>query len=301
MEVHQLRYFCAVAKTGNFTRAAEQEHVSQPSLSHQILKLEEELGARLFDRLARKVRLNEFGKAFLPHARIVLRELGEGSATIREMSGDWGGAVRIGAIPTVAPYFLADHLRYFASAHPRIEIHVLEQITSELLAKLHDASIDLAVLALPLSGKELSCHPLLTEPLLAVVPSRHSFANFHVVRMEQIAGEPFLLLREGHCFRETAVAACRRANIRPNVVFESSHFSTILAMVAAGMGISIVPRMAVEHRPEIRFIPLADRQATRTLGVVRLRRRVQMPAHRLMLESLLERARQPMSRAAGAA
>src|SRR5262249_17977385 len=129
MEVHQLRYFCAVAETRSFTRAARQEHVSQPSLSQQIIKLEGELGVRLFDRLPKIIRLTASGKAFLPKARTILRQLGEAKTEIHEMAGLEKGEITVGVIPTIAPYLLPPVLSSFAREHPAIVINVAEEIT----------------------------------------------------------------------------------------------------------------------------------------------------------------------------
>src|SRR5260221_9060632 len=141
MEIHQLRYFCAVADTGSFSRAAEQSHVSQPSLSQQILKLEDELGARLFDRLGRSVRLTEVGKAFLPRARGVLRELEAARGDVVEQKGSVGGSVTVGAIPTVAPYLLPRVLTDFSRKFPQAQLSVIEEITPVLLDRLRAAPL----------------------------------------------------------------------------------------------------------------------------------------------------------------
>jgi LysR family transcriptional regulator, hydrogen peroxide-inducible genes activator len=271
MEVHQLRYFCAVAETGNFTRAAQQEHVAQPSLSQQIIKLEDELGARLFDRLPKSARLTAFGKAFLPKARTILRQIGEAKIEIHEMAGLEKGEITVGAIPTIAPYLLPSMLTSFAREHPGILIHVTEEITPVLLERVHGGEIDLAILTLPISGNELICEPLLSEPLYAVLPRKHALAGRSSLALTEIGNEPFLLLKEGHCFRDNTIAACRRSRLTPNVVFESGQFATILAMVSAGMGISIVPEMAARKLDGCRFVRLEGERNCRKIGAVRLK------------------------------
>jgi len=148
MELHQLRYFCAVAETGSFSRAAEQSHISQPSLSQQIMKLEEELGARLFDRLGRSVRLTELGKTFLPRARAVLRELEAAKGDVVERKDFVGGPVTVGVIPTVGPYFLPRVLTSFSRKFPQVRFTVIEEITPVLLDRLRGGAIDAAIFAL---------------------------------------------------------------------------------------------------------------------------------------------------------
>jgi LysR family hydrogen peroxide-inducible transcriptional activator len=286
MELHQLRYFCAVADTGSFSRAAEQSHVSQPSLSQQILKLEDELGARLFDRLGRSVRVTEVGKAFLPRARAVLRELEAARGDAVERKDALGGPVVVGVIPTVAPYLLPGYLGSYAKKFPQVQVTVVEEITPVLLERLRASSIDVAILALPVRGHEFEAAPLLTERLFAALPPKHKLASRRSLALKDLQTEPFLLLRDGHCFRDTAVAACDRARLHPQIVFESGQFSSLLSMVGAGMGVSIVPEMAVDRGARCRYVRIADAQAARSIGAVTLRGRSQTRSLRAFLEML---------------
>jgi LysR family transcriptional regulator, hydrogen peroxide-inducible genes activator len=287
MELHQLRYFCAIVDSGSFSRAARQTHVSQPSLSQQIRKLEDELGARLFDRLGRSVRLTETGQTFLPRARAVLHELEAARGDLAQQENSMRGAVSIGVIPTVAPYLLPAHLTKFSRRFPEARISIVEEITPILLERLRTASIDLAILALPIRGHEFETFPILTEPLFAALPQNHSLARRRSVALKDLRAEPFLLLRDGHCFRENALAACDRARLHPQIVFESGQFSSLLSMVAAGMGVSLVPEMALEKKSNCAYVPLADDQATRTIGAVRLRGRSFSRVHNAFLYELL--------------
>jgi LysR family transcriptional regulator, hydrogen peroxide-inducible genes activator len=279
MELHQLRYFCAVATTGSFSRAAEQTHVSQPSLSQQIRKLEDELGARLFDRLGRSVRLTELGKAFFPRARTVLRELEAAKGDVVERKGSAGGPVVVGVIPTVAPYLLPPLLESFTKKFPESHLTVVEEITPVLLERLRAGTLDVAVLALPVRGHEFEATAILTEPLFAALPRKHALARRRTIALRDLRKEPFLLLRDGHCFRDTAVAACDRARLNPQVVFESGQFSSLLSLVGAGMGVSIVPKMAMEKSGACRFVRISDAEASRTVGAVVLRGRSLSRAH----------------------
>jgi LysR family hydrogen peroxide-inducible transcriptional activator len=279
MELHQLRYFCAVAETGSFSRAAEQSHVSQPSLSQQILKLEDELGARLFDRLGRSVRLTNVGKTFLPRARSVLRELEAARGDVVEQKDSLGGSISVGVIPTVAPYFLPPHLTSFSRKFPQVRFTVIEEITPILLERLRAGTIDVAILALPIRGHEFETFPLLTERLFAALPRKHKLASRRALSLKDLRAEPFLLLRDGHCFRDTAVAACDRARLHPQIIFESGQFSSLLSMVGAGIGVSIVPEMAIDKPSSCRYVRIADPQAARTIGAVVLRGRSLTRAH----------------------
>jgi LysR family hydrogen peroxide-inducible transcriptional activator len=294
MELHQLRYFCAVAETGSFSRAAEQSHVAQPSLSQQILKLEDELGARLFDRLGRSIRLTDVGKTFLPRARAVLRELEAAKGDVVERKDSVGGAICVGVIPTVAPYFLPPHLTFLTREFPQARLTVVEEITPVLLERLRAGTVDVAILALPIRGHEFDAFPLLTERLYAALPKKHALAQRRSLSLKDLREEPFLLLRDGHCFRDTAVAACDRARLNPQIIFESGQFSSILSMVGTGMGVSIVPEMAIEKNAQCRYVPLADDEAARTIGAVVLRGRSLTRLHQAFLANL--RSAGPASR-----
>jgi LysR family hydrogen peroxide-inducible transcriptional activator len=286
MELHQLRYFCAVAETGSFSRAAEHSHVAQPSLSQQILKLEDELGARLFDRLGRSVRLTDVGKAFLPRARAVLRELEAAKGDVVQSKDSVSGTLTLGVIPTVAPYFLPSRLTSFTRQFPQARVTVVEEITPVLLDRLRASTIDVAILALPIRGHEFDTFPLLTERLFAALPKKHALATRRSLDLKDLRKEPFLLLRDGHCFRDTAISACDRARLNPQIIFESGQFSSILSMVSAGMGVSIVPEMAIEKLARCRYVRIADDQATRTVGATILRGRSLTRLHHAFLAHL---------------
>lgn len=194
----------------------------------------------------------------------------------------------LGAIPTIAPYFLPSRLVAFAKTYPGIQVSIVEETTAVLLRHLREGNIDLALVALPVHGDELVTEELSREPLFVVLPQKHRFAKQSSITLREIDNDPFLLLKDGHCFRETTVAACRRARLRPRVVFESGHFSTILAMVAAGMGVSIVPEMAVESRAGCRFLKLLDQRSFRRIGLAHLRNHYQTRPQRALVETLRE-------------
>jgi LysR family hydrogen peroxide-inducible transcriptional activator len=286
MQIHQLRYFCAVAKAGNFTRAAQREHVAQPSLSQQVKKLEDELGAQLLDRLGRSVRLTSFGQVFLLRAEAILRQVSDAKQEIEEMAGMERGRIVVGAIPTIAPYFLPQRLASFSRKHPTIQVSVVEEITPVLQERLQDGAIDMALMALPVPGEHFVCQELLREPLYLVCPRNHRLASKPRIYLKQIESDSFLLLKEGHCFRENTLSACTRARLQPNVVFEAGQFATILAMVAANTGVSVVPQMAVEKREGCCFVPIADEGAFRRVGVVQLKQHFHSRAQRVFLEHL---------------
>jgi LysR family transcriptional regulator, hydrogen peroxide-inducible genes activator len=273
MEFSQLRYVCAIADTGSFSRAAERCQVAQPSLSQQVLKLEEDLGAKLFDRLGRSVRLTEAGRAFLPHARSILHQMESARSSVADKYADVRGSVAAGAIPTIAPYLLPGYTAAFAKKYPEAKLRIVEATTPVLVESLRNLSIDLAILALPLRHKDLEVFPLRSEPLFAVLPQDHPRADAQSLSLRELRGASFVMLRDGHCFRDLSLAACTHARITPRIAFESNQFSSVLGMVAAGVGVSLVPEMAVDRNAGCCFVRLSDARARRTIVAAVLRGR----------------------------
>lgn len=273
MELQQLRYVCAIAETGSFSRAAERCQVAQPSLSQQVLKLEEDLGARLFDRLGRSVRLTEAGRAFLPHARAVLHQMEAARASVADTSTGVCGSVAVGVIPTIAPYLMPRTTAAFAKRYPEAKLRVVEATTPVLVESLRNLSIDLAILALPLRHKDLQVFPLRSEPLFAVLAKNDPRANATSMALKELRGAPFVMLRDGHCFRDLSLSACSHARVTPRIAFESDQFSSLLGMVAAGVGVSLVPEMAIDRGVGCRYVRLTDPRATRTIVAAVLRGR----------------------------
>src|SRR5271154_2588192 len=273
MEIQQLRYVCAVADTGNFSRAAERCQVAQPSLSQQVLKLEGDLGVKLFDRLGRSVRVTEAGRAFITRARAILEQIDEARSSAAANDADLHGSVAVGVIPTVAPYLMPAYTAAFAKKYPDAKLRIVEDTTSILVEGLRDLSIDVAILALPLRHKDLELFPIRTEPLFAALSTDHPRASANSLALKDLRGESFVMLRDGHCFRDLSIATCTRARVTPHIAFESGQFSSLLGMVAAGVGVSLVPEMAIDRNVACRYVRLSDIQATRTIVTAVLRGR----------------------------
>ena len=276
MEVHQLRYFCAVARRGSFTRAAEDERIAQPSLSQQILKLEAELGAPLFERRGRTVRLTPCGELLLPQAQEILRRLTCARQSVQALVNGVHGRLAVGAIPTVMPYFLAPRAPEFTAEFPEVDLRLVENTTPRLIEALQSGDIDLAVVALPIASPDMICSELFREPVLAALPPQHPLAAAEVVDFSALRQEKMLLLREGHCFRDNALEVCRKARIRSESIFESDQLASIFAMVASGVGISLAPAMAAGAAASCRLLPLR-RPVHRRIGYIHARR--QFHAH----------------------
>jgi len=269
MTLRQLRYFEALARHGHFGRAAEACAVSQPALSLQIRDLEQSLAAELFERSPRQVRLTRFGEEFAPRVRDILRAVDELGDLARASQSWLSGRLRVGVIPTVAPYLLPGIVANLNRLHPGLDIHVRETLTAKLLRELSEGRLDTAIVALPVSEPSYIEVPLFAEEFLLV---RHAVdARKPVPSSEMLKEMRLLLLEEGHCFRDQALAFCNLATRMPREVLEGSSLSTLVQMVGAGIGVTLIPEMAaaVETRSAaVSLARFADPQPRRTIGMI---------------------------------
>ena len=270
MELHQLRYLLAVAKTGNFSRAAEQCHVSQPSLSQQIAKLESELGERLFSRLKRSAVLTSAGEALVQRASRILAEVEAARRDVADAAEQVRGKVNVGVIPTIAPYLLPRVLALTARECPGMEVRIHEATTAQLLVSAAACEIDLAIISLPIADARFVREPLFDEELLLAVPPRHPLIKKPRVRLRDLENERFILMEEGHCLTDQSLRFCHRNDLHPQVAFRSAQLETIQALVASGVGISLIPKLALHpKRPgQPVYLSLADPKPMRTIGVL---------------------------------
>ena len=269
LTLRQLRYFEALARHGHFGRAAEACAVSQPALSQQIRDLEESLGTDLFERGPRQVRLTRFGEEFAPRARAILRAVDELGDLARASRSWLSGRLRIGVIPTVAPYLLPAIVGRLNALHPALDIHVRETLTAKLIRELAEGRLDAAILALPVSEPSFAEAPILAEEFLLVRPSVD--AGKPMPSSEMLKEMRLLLLEEGHCFRDQALAFCNMASTLPREVLEGSSLSTLVQMVGAGIGVTFIPEMAVPVETRSAAVSLArfaHPQPRRTIGMV---------------------------------
>jgi LysR family transcriptional regulator, hydrogen peroxide-inducible genes activator len=259
MEMHQLRYVVAVARTGNFSRAAEQCHVSQPSLSQQIQKLEGELGQRLFDRTKRAVKLTPHGEAFLPRALHILEEADMAKREASDAQHLLRGALTFGVLPTIAPYLLPEALAEFTKKFPGVEILVQEDTTTRLLNLAHRYEIDFALASQPIQDERFEVRELFTEELLLALPPGHPLTRKRAVIPTDLEGERLIVMKEGHCLGDQVLNFCDRLHVRPSISFRSAQLETIQALVCSGLGISLIPIMASQSKradqPVYRSLP----------------------------------------------
>jgi LysR family hydrogen peroxide-inducible transcriptional activator len=268
MDLQQIRYVLALHQERHFQRAAERTHVSQPTLSQQVKKLERELGVPLFERSSRRVRTTAAGEAFAAKARAALESLEGAWEEARRSAHGVSGRISVAAIPTVAPYVLPQVLRALRPKAPRLTVEVFELTTSLLVEHLKDGRVDVGLLALPIEDRGLISRSVGKEPFFLAAPRRHPLAGKKALRPSDLRAERLLILQEGHCFRNQSLEVCRRDAGDPGVIFQGSSLGSVLRMAAGGEGVTLVPRMAVEPRayPELAFRPFAAPQPTRELG-----------------------------------
>ena len=249
MEMHQLRYFVAVARSGNFSRAAEECRVAQPSLSQQILKLEDEMGERLFERTRRRAILTPAGSLFLPHAISILEVAERGRQEIREMNGQVRGKIALGVLPTIAPYFLPKIIRRFRERYPGAELILHEETTLQLVRSLEESALDLALISDATPSPRVQIDDLFSEELLLCLPTGHPLVHQPTVVAADLQQEKFILMQEGHCLGAQAEQFCQSKGFHPQISCRSAQIGTVVAMVQSGLGISLVPEMARQHGP----------------------------------------------------
>ncbi|RZT86953.1 DNA-binding transcriptional LysR family regulator [Pseudonocardia sediminis] len=289
MELHQLRYFVAVAHEGSFTAAAARLYLSQPSLSVQIRKLERDVGARLFERTGRQVVLTAAGSALLEHAQVALDQLERGRQRVAEVSGVREGEVRVGVLPSIGARMLPEVLAEFRRAHPRVEVRIVEHdVSREFEQLVRSGELDLAITRMPLTLSGLCTDVLVREPVLLLVPAGHRLAGVEQAALLDLAGEEIVGMRTGYGLRDLADQLLAEAGVAPRVVLETGQLAIVHGMVAAGMGVALLPRLAAGDGLTV---PLADPCAVRELGVVSRSSAHVSPPVQAFRRSLLRTAR----------
>jgi DNA-binding transcriptional LysR family regulator len=248
MEIHQLRYFVAVADEGSFSRAAAKVRVAQPSLSQQIRKLEAEVGQPLFDRLPRSVVLTEAGRCFIDYARQILASIGDARRCVDELKDEVAGRLAVGAIPTIAPYVLPELVVTFQKHYPEVTLEIIEDVTEGITRRIEAGELDVALASTCQQSPTLRRESLGNEPLLALMPEGHPLAKKTLVGLDDLKSQRFLLLHEMHCLSQQVHHLLESRRLHPHVALVGSQLSTIANMVAAEIGVSIVPQMMVNHQ-----------------------------------------------------
>lgn len=263
MNLQDLRYLVAVADHRHFGRAAEACFVSQPTLSTQIKKLERELGVELVERNPRHIMLTTVGEAVVERARVVLRETDAIHDVAQRASDPEAGSLRIGLFPTLAPYLLPHVVPALHERFPKLELLLIEEKSAVVHEQLRDGRLDVGLLALPVHDDRLRCEELFVEHFVLAVPTDHHLTAFPgPISTSVLAGENVLLLEEGHCLRDQALSVCRLAGADERVGFRATSLETLRQMVAAGVGVTLLPELAVTppvpSSPEVTLLRFDD-------------------------------------------
>jgi LysR family transcriptional regulator, hydrogen peroxide-inducible genes activator len=269
LTLKQLRYFEALAQHGHFGRAADACAISQPALSMQIKELEEQLGAPLFERGARQVRLTSFGEEFALRARGIQRSVDELGDLARASRDRLMGRLRIGVIPTIAPYLLPTIIGNLTRVYAGLDIHIRETVTPKLIQELTEGRLDTAIVALPVSEPSFAEVALFNEDFVLVRPGED--AGKPAPNVEMLSEMRLLLLEEGHCFRDQALSFCNRHAALPRELLDCSSRSTLVQMVSAGIGVTLIPEMAVAVETRSASVSVArfrNPKPSRTIGMI---------------------------------
>lgn len=273
MNLRDLEYLVAVGEHGHFGRAAEACFVSQPTLSTQIKKLERELGVELVERNPRRVMLTAAGEQVAARARVMLLEAETIRGIARQAADPEAGRVRVGLFPTLGPYLLPHVVPVLHARYPRLELLLVEEKTDEVLARLRDGRLDAGVLALPVPDDGFESRVLFEEDFVLAVPAGHPLAGGDgPVGLSAMAGERVLLLEEGHCLRDQALSVCRMGGASEWQGFRATSLETLRQMVAAGVGVTLLPELAVRPpvaaSPEVRLLRFSDPVPRREIAML---------------------------------
>ncbi|MDR9389041.1 MAG: LysR substrate-binding domain-containing protein [Wenzhouxiangella sp.] len=246
MNLRALQYFIALAELRHFRKAAERCHVSQPTLSTQIRKLEQQLGADLIERNSRQVLLTTLGERVLEHAKRAISETQAIRQLARDADDPFAGTLSLGIFPTLAPYLLPHVIPQIRKQHPKLTLRLFEEKTERVMSMLLDGQLDAILLALPLDSEQLHVEPLFNEPFVLVAPAKHRLSQRPAIDLGDLQKEPVLLLEDGHCLRQHALDVCQLAGALENLDFQASSLETLRHMVAAGSGVTLLPILATQ-------------------------------------------------------
>ncbi|MEH1166177.1 LysR family transcriptional regulator [Micromonospora sp. CPCC 205539] len=280
MQLHQLRYFVAVAEVRHFTQAADIVGITQPSLSKQIHALETDLGAPLFERIRGNIALTAAGEVLLPLATRILADVETATREVQELVGLRRGRVRLGATPSLATSLAPPVLRRFRDAHPTVDLQVEEGGSQDLVRNLLRGDLDLALIIMPAQGADpgLRVDPILRESLVvASVGEVPTASPTGELRITDLRNQPMVMFREGYDLRDATIQACREAGFEPTFAVDGGEMDAVLSFVEAGLGIALVPGIVLARRPGVRITPLAPPGVRRTIAVAR--RRDVVPTH----------------------
>lgn len=268
MNIRDLKYLVAVAEQRHFGKAAEACCVSQPALSMQLKKLEETLGVQLIERTNKSVLMTAAGKTIAARAQIILTQIEEMQEVAKLNADPESGQLKIGIIPTLAPYLLPHIIPELKKTFPKLLLHLAEEQTALLIAKLREGKLDAIIISLPLTEKDFVSMPLFAEEFLLAVPATHRLAKNQAIKLNELKQEELLLLEEGHCLRDQALAICAEKKLHSQTFWGTS-LETLRHMVAIGAGITLMPKLACKKNTDVCYIPFTKNfKPQREIGMV---------------------------------
>jgi LysR family transcriptional regulator, hydrogen peroxide-inducible genes activator len=268
MNVRDLKYLVALIDNRHFGKAADACFVSQPALSMQIKKLEEDLGVQLLERTNKTVFLTEIGAVLGERARDILNQVDEMREIAKLANDPFSGELKLGIFPTLAPYLLPHIIPKLTEIFPKLSIYLIEEQTALLVGKLQQGKLDAAILALPVAEKGFTISPLFEEEFILAVPKIHPLAKRKKIKQTELQNSNLLLLENGHCMRDQALALCSIHNANENQRFRATSLETLRHMIASGVGITLMPKLACKTNDGVVYIPFSTPKPTRSLGLV---------------------------------
>ncbi|MCM3176632.1 LysR family transcriptional regulator [Cytobacillus horneckiae] len=279
MDLQQLEYFRTLAQTQHVTRSAEVLSISQSALSRSIARLEDEMGVPLFDRQGRTIRLNQFGQIFLERVENMMKEFNEGKKEIQDLLEPESGTISLGFLHTLSTNLIPDLISSFRIDYPKIKFKLGQGPSHILLDQLQSGEIDLCLIAPNDVKHPVRWEELWSEELFVIVPKNHKFANYQSIKLEQLANEPFIHLKKGFSLRITVEQLFQEVEITPDITFEGEEADTVAALVAAGLGISILPDLKGIDKSKLLQIPLSWPMSQRRIGLAWVEGRYISPAN----------------------
>lgn len=268
MNLRDLKYLVALADFGHFGKAAQYCCVSQPALSMQIMKLEDLLGIALLERNKNSILLTNIGKIIVEHARKIIAQIEEVKWLAQQAKDPFSGELTLGIIPTFGPYLLPHIIPELTKTFPKITFYLVEEQTAHLIEKLKQGKIEVALLALPISEPNLTTSPLFQEEFMLAVHHTHGLAKRKKIKSSDLKNQTLFLLEEGHCMRDQTLEFCHQARAVEENRFKATSMETLRHMVAANVGITLIPKLACNKNNEICYIPFNAPKPMRTAGMV---------------------------------
>jgi LysR family hydrogen peroxide-inducible transcriptional activator len=286
MNIRDLRYIVEVAREKNFSRASSKVFVSQPALSMQIRKLEEDLGVEIFERSKQNFLITPIGAEIIKKAEIILQECEEIKLLAKNSKDPYRGEIKIGAFPTIASYFLPKFVKNIHKKFPHLKIFLIEEKSEDLILKLKNAQLDLCLLTLPIKDENLISKKIFSEEFLLATPIDHKLAKKSKINIKELQNQELMLLEDGHCLRDQALEICSMINAFEKKDFKASSLETLRQMVACGNGITLIPQIAVRNDDRIAYVKIIN-APSRTIGITYRKSSVQ----KKLIEEIIDLAK----------